>query len=155
MQQCSNCRFWIVRKLDKYADGSERETYRAPDGKGLCLFLNQLTDPDFGCNKFSFTSSDHTEVTENEGAPWQRWKMGPCPECDGRGCHMVEMRPACRRCGGLGRVRHYDDGYIADTTWDHPKEKELKKRRSIDPGLIGTVLAPVKKDNGIVGDALE
>ena len=151
--KCSKCEHWITSKATIYEDGTIKNTFTPPEGKGECTVLKQFTDPDFGCNKFE-PNSQHIEYSHKKGAPWQNWVMGDCPDCEGRGCHMVEMRPACRRCGGLGKVRHYDDGYIADTTWDHPKEKELKKRK-IDPGLVGTILAPVKKNDSIVeGDSV-
>ncbi len=146
---CQDCTHWIKRRVCRYGDGTEIETYRAPEDQGHCNVLGQHTNRDFGCNRFSPAHpSDHTEVIEKEGAQWQNWHMDICPECGGRGSLMVEMRPACRRCSGTGKVRHYDDGYIADASWDHPKEKELKKKLGIwgksDPGLK---LAPVTLDD--------
>lgn len=164
--QCSSCRHWITRRYTQYGDGSVLENWAAPVGSGDCDILNQTTTPDFGCIRYE--AGGHEQVTHKTGAPWQNWQFGPCPECKGVGCHMVELRPACRRCAGLGQVRHYDDGYIADATWDHPKEKELKKRardgdvrdrirrEAAQFGLAiadtpnpGETLAPKKKDEGL------
>src|SRR6516165_10840051 len=127
--RCSDCAHWSIARKTIYGDGSEIENGRCQQGRGDCEVLNQQTTWDFGCTSFQATDNwDHVVVTRKQGAPWQNWKMGPCPDCKGVGCHMVELRPACGHCLGVGQVRYYDDGYIADKTWDHPKEKEIKKR---------------------------
>ncbi len=147
MSQCQTCRYWITRRITTYEDGSTIENWVVPGGDyGHCDQLNMDTQPDFGCNKYE-EGDAHEEVTIKKGAPWQNWHFGPCPDCKGVGCHMVEMRPACGHCAGLGYVRHYDDGYIADKSWDHPKEKAFKKEGITDPGLM---LAHTKKrDEGL------
>ena len=153
--RCDSCVFWTLRRVNLYDDGSEIETYHAPDGVGHCRQLDLDTQHDFGCNKWE--AGEHLVYTNKTGAPWQNWKFGPCPDCKGVGCHMVEMRPACMHCAGLGKVRYYDDGYIADKTWDHPKEKEIKKRLKeqgiTDPASLtnpGLILTEYKKhDEGL------
>ena len=147
--KCSDCGNWVQQRFNLYTDGTQIVTFSAPEGKGHCEILKVETAPDFGCT--SFVAGSHTAVVAKDGAPWQNWHMGKCPECDGRGSHLVELRPACRRCAGLGKVRHYDDGYVADASWDHPKEKELKKQAGeaakLDPGLI--LAQTDKKNDGI------
>jgi hypothetical protein len=151
---CDTCRFWVTCRFNTYEDGSVIETFKSPSGQGYCEQLKMDTQSDFGCNKYE--EGGHEVITAKSGAPWQNWHFGPCPDCKGVGCHMVELRPACMHCAGLGKVRYYDDGYIADKSWDHPKEKEIKRRLReqgikdqaslTDPGLI--LAEATKKDEG-------
>jgi len=155
--QCAACRFWITSRVNSYDDNSVINTFLAPSGYGHCEQLNLDTVCDFGCNRYA-EGNNHEQVTYKTGAPWQNWKYGPCPDCKGVGCHMVELRPACGHCAGLGKVRYYDDGYIADKSWDHPKEKEIKKRLReqgiVDPASLsdpGLILSEFKKrDEGVL-----
>jgi len=157
--RCDECAHWVIAEKTVYGDDSEIENKRCEQGLGDCGVLEQLTKCDFGCKSFvSNPLFDHIKVIHKAGAPWQEWIYGPCPDCKGLGCHMVELRPACGHCAGLGKVRYYDDGYIADKSWDHPKEKELKKRLReqgiIDPASLsdpGLLLAEARKrDEGVL-----
>ncbi len=97
----------------------------------------------FGC--LSFIAGDHVRVEMIEGAPWENWTMIPCPDCGGRGC--TDTGRACGRCSGTSKVRRYDDGYVADATWDHPKEKERKGK--VAP-LPEPTLQPIKRREGVM-----
>ena len=149
--KCENCAHWVTSRVTEYGDGSVIRNWDAPHGKGDCDSLRMETACDFGCNYFEGAPSHIVTITK-DGAPWQNFVIGNCPECGGRGSHQVEFRAACRRCAGLGKVRHYDDGYVADATWDHPKEKELKRRIGQEPAIDpGTVLAPLQsKKSGLM-----
>jgi hypothetical protein len=154
--RCDGCTHWAISQKTVYGDGSEIENWAKPSGMGYCASLKHDTEADFGCNRFiAHPSYDHVHIVYKEGAPWQNWQFGPCPDCKGVGCHMVELRPACGHCAGLGKVRYYDDGYIADKSWDHPKEKEIKKllrdQGITDPATLsdpGLILAQVRKGDG-------
>ena len=156
--RCDNCTHWVINEKAVYGDGSEIFKECRDQDRGYCEKLKQHTAPDFGCVHYvAHPNFDHVKVVQKSGAPWQNWHFGPCPDCKGVGCHMVELRPACMHCAGLGRVRYYDDGYIADKSWDHPKEKEVKKRLR-DQGIVnpaelsdpGLILAEYKKrDEGV------
>jgi hypothetical protein len=125
MQKCADCFNWVTCRQTVYGDGSVITTFQAtePD-KGYCEMLKIDTPAEFGCT--AFHAGEHTRSVEREGAPWQNWAMGPCPDCQGRGSQPVEARPACHRCAGTGQVRHYDDGFVGDEQKrQHPKEKEV------------------------------
>ncbi len=149
---CHGCSHWIYERRRQYGDDSILVDYTAPDGKGTCEILNMETVRDFGCLSFApdISGTSHIRIESIEGAPWERWIYVPCPDCDGRGCTFPDGRP-CRRCSGTSKVRRYDDGYVADDTWDHPKEKERKHAvvNAIDPG---TVLSPIRAlKEGVLG----
>lgn len=122
MTQCTNCKFWTTRNVTQYTDGSVVVNFESPDGRGVCSVLGQLTDHDFGCNKF-VTGTEHEFVSEvKEGAPWQHSHAGPCPDCSGAGSS-EGVGAGCRRCVGTGKVRHYDDGHVGEErTRKHPME---------------------------------
>jgi hypothetical protein len=121
--KCEECEFWTIRRETHYGDGTVKQTWIALAGKGQCDKLNQQTEYDFGCTKFSRSEGDHIDVTKKPGEPWQHWKMGPCPTCQSRGSHNVELRPACDRCAGTAQVRFYEDGFVGDErTRRHPNE---------------------------------
>lgn len=144
MTSCSNCAKWVRERHRHYSDGAEHSYYVAPEGKGHCEALNFDTTPDFGCNKYEAAPDgcSHIWVDFIEGAPWEHWVFISCPDCNGVGSANDR---ACRRCSGTAKVRRYDDGYVADATWDHPLEKERKKtqKQPPDPGLVGTTLKPL------------
>jgi hypothetical protein len=118
---CENCKFWLVSKKTVYGDGAEKVHFQAPSGKGKCDQLGIETSADFGCNRHFEDTWDHIEVEHRPGDGWQHWWVDKCPDCDGVGA-------GCRRCAGVGRVRHYGDGYIGEEqTRLHPKEKERMK----------------------------
>lgn len=142
--ECAGCANWITKRETVYEDGSRIVTYAAPDETAArCELLKIDTASNFGCN--SFAPGEHTVVTEKTGAPWQHWKMGPCPNCQGAG----SSGGACHRCAGTGNVRFYDDGYIGEEqTRKHPKEAEVAPLPD-----SGTVLAEVPKDNPVIHPA--
>lgn len=138
---CSNCNKWVRECRRHYSDGTEQSYFIAPEGKGHCEALGIDTAPEFGCLKFvDYPSWTHVIIDPIDGAPWEHWTFISCPDCNGVGSSNDR---ACRRCAGTAKVRRYDDGYVADATWDHPLEKERKKAQQagVDPGLKGTVLA--------------
>ncbi len=140
-ETCSNCQKWVRERRRHYSDGTEQSYYLAPEGKGHCEVLGLDTAVDFGCNKFMESWWDHVHVEHIDCAPWERWAHVPCPDCNGIGSANDR---ACQRCSGTAKVRRYDDGYVADATWDHPLEKERKKVLSVhDDSLYGTTLAPI------------
>ncbi len=117
---CSECANWVVERQRLYGDGTRQTYYKAPEGKGRCTILPLDTDPGFHCSMFS-PGSEHVKIDNVEGAPWEHWDMGPCPECRGRGC--PEGGGACMRCVGTGKVRFYADGFVGEErTRRHPKE---------------------------------
>jgi hypothetical protein len=145
---CRDCHRWTLRRQRQYDDGTVQVYYEAPAGKGHCAALNIDTPPEFNCSEFTQEPGyDVRVVTETiVGAPWEHWIMVPCPDCDGAGSTYGR---ACRRCSGTASVRRYDDGYVADETWDHPRFKELKKMKPVQaPTIDGTVLAPIKANDG-------
>jgi hypothetical protein len=121
---CSDCSHWLIASVTRYSDGTEIDLYRAPDGEGSCHEIGIPTKADFGCNKHSpALGFDHTLTALKDGAPWQHWRMGPCPDCAGVGSQGGDS--ACHRCAGTRQVRFYDDGYVGEErTRLHPKEKE-------------------------------
>ncbi len=137
---CGLCRQWTVKKLRRYADGSETVTFEAVPGQGHCDMLAIETQPGFGCSGFTAAPDyDHIAVEVIAGAPWEHFRMGPCPECNGRGSGIEGG--ACGRCTGTGQVRYYDDGYVGEEkTRRHPSERV--QAAVVDPG---TILAPVEK----------
>jgi hypothetical protein len=121
---CSDCRHWLTASITRYSDGSEIDNYRASDGEGACGALSITTKSDFGCNKHEpALGFDHVITTLKDGAPWQHWRMGPCPDCSGVGSQGGDS--ACYRCAGTSNVRFYEDGYVGEErTRLHPKERE-------------------------------
>ena len=118
---CADCANWVTARITRYSDGSEVKTYEAPSGKGSCSALGIECPPDFGCNRFE-AGSDPVRISERDGAPWQHWVMGPCPDCTGNG---NAGDGACYRCAGTSKVRYYEDGYIGEErTRLHPRERE-------------------------------
>jgi len=120
MSNCKDCSNWVLERRRRYSDGTEITLFEAPSGKGFCDILRMETEPDFGCNKFKSAFPWGGVSIENvEGAPWEHFKMGPCPDCNGTG----GGESACHRCAGIAKVRFYDDGYIGEEqTRRHPKE---------------------------------
>ncbi len=114
---CENCFQWVRERRRLYGDGTEQTYYVAPEGKGNCAYLNIDTPPEFSCAAFIEGGlSVHVDVVE--GAPWQYFHMGACPDCNGTG-----GGGTCRRCTGIGLVRFYADGYVGEErTRRHPKE---------------------------------
>lgn len=145
MNDCQSCKQWIVRLRRLYSDGTTVAQFEMTDGNGHCQFLDKETGPDFGCNKYiAAPDFDHVITDVVEGMPWEHFKMGKCPECDGRGSGLEGG--ACSRCTGTGNVRYYDDGYIGEErTRMHPAEvqKSLSGgEHYVDPG---TILKPLPK----------
>lgn len=132
---CIECARWLRESRTIYGDG----TVIVGGRPQWCRALDRHTDPDFGCVKYAPAApGDQIEETRKDGAPWQNWSMGPCPDCRGAG---NAGDAACHRCTGTGNVRHYDDGYIGEErTRRHPNETAPPPVE--DPG---TVLAPVAK----------
>ena len=139
---CLGCAHWILARTTAYADGSMIDTFRAPEGKGRCESLNIDTAPDFGCTGYAEDGGHpHVITTHKVGAPWQHWKMGPCPDCSGKG---NAGDGACHRCAGTHQVRYYEDGFIGEErTRLHPKEREVAPKptcggckREIDIGWV-------------------
>ena len=134
---CADCASWVRKRKKVYDDGTEVVSF---DGE-FCDLLAIKTTADFGCQKFTQMADgwDHTVIERVDGAPWQRFKMGACPDCAGRGSGVGAG--ACYRCAGSGLVRFYDDGYVGEErTRKHPKEPQAGAQ--IDPG---TILAPIEK----------
>lgn len=124
--ECRDCAHWTTRRETLYENGERIVTFEAPEGQGKCSVLSMITAPDFGCNKFmaAQASSSHVEISQKDGAPWQHWKMIPCPDCAGAGSS--NDRPD-DRCAGTGQVRLYDDGHVGDErTRVHPRERPPK-----------------------------
>lgn len=121
MGECKGCERWIVERQDRYGDGTVITRSKIePDGHGECQILGVETADSFGCNAFA-EGEDHVLITLKAGAPWQHFRMGPCPDCRAAGNNGA----ACRRCAGTGNVRYYDDGHVGEEqTRLHPKEKE-------------------------------
>lgn len=120
MTSCSDCMLWITRRATRYDDGTEIDRFVAPTGRGACSILGIETAGDFGCNKY-VEGLIHLEIERKTGAPWQHFRMIPCPDCGGKG-----DGGRGHRCAGTGLVRLYDDGYVGDEqTRMHPKEKEV------------------------------
>jgi hypothetical protein len=143
MGVCKDCLRWVIKRRRLYDDGSENVTFEAQPGKGFCDDLKLEVPPEFGCNKFSELFWSHIETATVNGQPWQFFKMGDCPECEGRGSG--KEGGVCGRCVGLGKVRYYEDGYIGEErTRRHPKEPDPKKEQAIDPG---TIIAKIEKPN--------
>lgn len=140
MSTCQSCLRWVTQRRRAYSDGTEITVFTAPVGKGMCELLSCETAPDFGCNGFvADPGSDHIAVETIAGAPWSRFCMGKCPECNGRGSGIEGG--ACGRCVGTGHVRYYDDGYIGEErTRRHPSEPAVEA--VVDPG---TILQPLEK----------
>jgi hypothetical protein len=141
LMQCSTCKAWILRRRKFYGDGTEIFYDQAPEGQGHCEFLNALTAADFGCNKFQPDDNipAHTATIKLNGAPWQNWHMGPCPDCRGNG----NQGGACWRCAGTSNVRYYDDGYVGEErTRRHPNEGKAPDP-VVDPG---TIIQPLPVD---------
>jgi hypothetical protein len=121
----------VVRRERRYSDGAAITYYSAPEGKGFCPVVDGTTTADFGCIRFCDAPEfDHVEAESIDGVPWERWVMIACPNCNGVGSANDR---ACKRCSGTAKVRRYDDGYVADETWDHPLEKERKKTAGQKP----------------------
>lgn len=143
MSSCTNCAKWVVSRERHYGDGTKQTYFTSPDGKGYCKVLKIDTTADFGCLKFAESAWNHIEVTAIDGAPWEHWTNVACPDCNGVGSANDR---ACRRCSGTAKVRRYDDGYVADATWDHPLEKERKRLAAQAPAegtIDGTVIKNV------------
>ena len=141
--QCGLCKHWLTGRKTIYQDGTEITTYAAPGDQGICRQLDMLTKALFGCVSFE-PGSEHVEVITKDGAPWQHWKMIPCPSCAGS--------PGGGRClcAGTGLTRQYDDGHIGDEhTRRHPREGT--EVAQVDPG---TVLAPLPKADPLAGATL-
>ena len=146
MSLCQRCKHWVKQKRRVYGDGTTTVLFEPADAaKGLCQQLNMETAPDFGCNKYEFCDTwDHVKTDKVDGEPWQYWKMGPCPDCRGRGCHDRYERPACHRCAGTGNVRYYEDGFVGDEQYRrHPKEP-LPGAPQVDPGTVVQPLLSAK-----------
>lgn len=136
---CSDCQHWITRRLRRYADGTVVNTFESTPGRGRCDILGIDTEPSFSCVKFVAHQGDSVRREEVIGAPWQYWKMGKCPDCEGLGSRNDSR---CYRCQGIGQVRFYDDGYIGEErTRKHPKEPD----DNVATTNPGTVLAPQAK----------
>lgn len=138
---CNSCHFWLLQRKRVYSDGTQRIYFQVVGGKGLCEKLKIETAEGFGCIDFKDDPSfDHIIIDKIEGAPWQHWKMGPCPDCQGRGSGTEGG--ACGRCAGTGNVRYYEDGHIGDErTRRHPLEPATEITHA-DPG---TIIKPLPK----------
>ena len=101
--KCENCAHWVTSRVTEYGDGSVIRNWDAPHGKGDCDSLRMETACDFGCNYFEEGSSHIVTITK-DGAPWQNFVIGNCPECGGRGSHQwncarpVAAAPDSARC---------------------------------------------------------
>ncbi len=140
-EHCETCKNWIKRRQRTYSDGTNIMFFWVAPPNGLCEKLSQETEPSFFCSKYEAAPDwDHVSIENIEGAPWQNFKMGTCPDCKGRGSG--EFGGACGRCVGTGQVRYYDDGFVGEEkTRRHPKEPTTDTP-VVDPGII---LAPVEK----------
>lgn len=131
--RCDGCNSWRRGTRTSYGDGSVREDLLE---QPRCAMLNIVTAADFGCVHYADDAGGQMLQEAKAGAPWQNWRMVPCPDCRAAG---NAGDGACGRCTGTGNVRAYDDGYVGDErTRRHPKEVEAAA--GADPG---TVLAPV------------
>ena len=133
LMRCNVCKNWTTARVTRYGDGSEVVNWRAPEGKGECGELGINTPAEFGCVQFAALANGNASVPATvvphvasswkNGAPWQHYVYGPCPQCRGRGS--FDPGGVCMTCAGTGKVRYYDDGYIGEElTKLHPKEKE-------------------------------
>lgn len=115
---CEHCANWVLERRRRYCgDGTEQTYFTAPEGKGQCDYLKVDTPPLFHCAAFS-EGCDHVKIDLLEGAPWQHFVMGACPDCNGTGGGGI-----CLRCAGTSKVRFYADGHIGEErTRRHPKE---------------------------------
>src|SRR5579862_9257049 len=104
---CSVCKYWHRGTLTVYGDGSTLEKLLE---KPKCSVLNIETPEDFGCIKFEEAYEEQVSHYTKEGAPWENWVYGPCPDCQGVG----NNGSACHRCAGTAKVRFYDDGYVGE-----------------------------------------
>jgi hypothetical protein len=136
---CKNCASWVVERKRVYADGYEAVDFIAGSGVGECAILKISVPADFSCAKFEKLNWSHVVVEKFDGEPWQHWRMGDCPDCQGRGSG--KEGGVCGRCAGTGHVRYYADGYVGEErTRRHPSEPEA------EAGLpSGSELAPMKK----------
>jgi hypothetical protein len=168
MPNCVTCRNWTLSEVTAYRDGSVVVEYQAPPDNGRCAALKIETKFDFGCVAYVADEGwDHVKVlATKDGAPWQHFKMIPCPDCNG-GIH-----GACRRCAGTGLVRLYDDGYVGEEqTRMHPVEKQIaeaeerekirKRAQALLDGvkieeetIDGTKLKPISKPDVFQNDCL-
>jgi hypothetical protein len=161
MDKCDSCANWTTRRVTRYGDGSEVVNWRAPGNRGRCSVLDVDTQPTFGCVEHA-PGDEHVVGVWKNGAPWQHWIVGSCPDCGGAGSGGA----VCSRCAGTGKVRHYDDGHVGEEqTRLHPREREnaeplkcVKCSREIDVRwmacpMCGTRLEPVAKTE-VVEDAL-
>jgi len=117
---CYQCQHWTVRRETAYRGTNEViVNWTAPKNKGACALLGIETDRAFGCNRHVEDFGEHVEHTVKEGEPHQHWIMIDCPDCGGAG-----DGSRGHRCGGTGKVRLYDDGFVGDeVSRTHPKEK--------------------------------
>lgn len=124
MSHCNGCKTWTVKRRRVFDDDTEIVLFDVGSGKGFCELLACETNPEFGCNQYqSAPGYDHVVTELVQGAAWQAWKMGQCPDCSGRGCGLEGG--ACWRCAGTGKVRYYADGVVGDErTRKHPIEVE-------------------------------
>jgi hypothetical protein len=155
--RCDACKNWTTARVTRYGDGSEVANWRAPEGKGECSVLSINTPAEFGCTSFAmlderdrFGVVPHVVSNWKNGAPWQHFVDGPCPDCRGTGNTGGPYGGACTRCAGRSTVRYYDDGFIgSNQTLYHPKEKEgaipdpLKCRHCNEPIDIKWVACPM------------
>lgn len=149
---CVTCDNWVLKRRRLYDDVSEVVYFEATPGAGRCEILKIDTKAEFGCTahvELSAERADHIVTEKINGAAWQHWKMGKCPDCRGIGSISTSWRPACERCVGTGNVRFYDDGYVGEErTRRHPKEPPPGKW---EPEKIAPM--PVK-EAGMGGDIM-
>jgi hypothetical protein len=140
MDTCSVCHHWTQKRKRIYSDGTEIVYFVVLGGNGHCEKLERETEPDFGCKYFDHAPGyDHIVTDTLSNAPWECFKIGDCPDCNGRGSGLEGG--ACRRCAGTGKVRFYDDGYIGEEqTRRHPKQPS--ESTTVDPGTIIKPLPP-------------
>lgn len=151
--RCVDCRYWITVDKTVYEDGAEI-IHWASSEDGHCTYLAIRTTPEFGCMAY-VAGDDHAKIERKDGAPWQHFKMIPCPDCAGVQPGELYSHPAGsrgHRCAGTGLVRLYDDGHVGDEqTRLHPKQKEydeavraaeeLAKKKPDGPGR-GDIMDP-------------
>lgn len=139
---CNTCSHWVLKRRRLYADGTEKVYFWVSGGNGLCTRLQRETGPQFFCADFTDDATfDHVETENVSSEPWQNWKMGKCPDCDGRGSGLGEIASSCWRCAGTGNVRFYDDGHVGDErTRRHPKEPAPQP-------IVPETLKPIPKPN--------
>lgn len=149
MSECSQCEKWTRKRRRVYGDGTEVVHFEAKDDMGLCEYLEMQTRPGFACCEFvGAPGYDHVVTEAIEGPAWQHWKMGKCPDCEGRGSG--KEGGACGRCVGTGQVRFYDDGYVGEEkTRKHRIELEHWSSLAIEQGETtyagASALAPIAK----------